>query len=379
MGRKTEYSVTQGSSVSTYNSVLAMSKLSMTAAITLSGWLIGGWLLLPACVQAQVQNQAQSQTRVRVQAQPLQQLTISVLRSLPAEVISLRQAIISSQLVSTVIELPLLLGDALAPGQLIAKLECIDQVLAYQRSKATLAALSASRVLADQQLRRLNKLHQSNNASEEQINQKQEQLNVVTARINAQSIAINIDQRQVNKCEIRAPFSGTVSQIHSEVGNFVSPGSDIVSLVDTDNIELTAQVGHSDLEHIKTATRLSFLFQNQSYPLSLKSVLPVIDPVTQSQQIRLTFSATKPLVGSIGRLQWRLPGNILPATLLVTRNQKNGVFVVEHSDVNNAVARFIAIAGAKQGQPAAVVLDTSSLIITDGRFGLVDGDQVILD
>ena len=334
----------------------------ITVSVFLSGW---SWSPVYAAV--------------RVQAQTLSQLKISVLRSVPAEVISLHQATISAQLNGTVVALPLLVGDVLEPGQLIAKLDCTDRLLTHRQAEAELSALSASRTLAKQQLQRLNKLHQSNNAAEQQLNQRQEQLNVVNARIKAQSIAIDITQRQIDKCTIQSPFGGTVTQIHSAVGNFVSLGNAIVSLVDTEHIELNAQVGYADIEQIKSAPTLSFLFQNQVYPLTIRATLTVIDRLTQSQQTRFTFPQAKPLVGSSGRLQWGLPGITLPATVVVTRNQQIGLFVVDNTDTDNPVARFVAIPEAKQGQPVAVDLDPASLIVTAGRFQLTDGDNVIIE
>ncbi len=345
-----------------------MSKLFFTVSarfVVLSILLLVGVALSPLYAQ------------VRVQVQTLAELKIVVLRSVPAEVISLRQATISAQLSGVVVVLPLLVGDMLEQGQLIAQIDCADHVLTHRRDKAELTALSASRLLAKQQLQMLNKLRQSNNVSEQQVNQRQEQLNVFNAKIKAQSIAIDSAQRQIDKCEIRAPFAGTVTQIHSAVGNFVSPGTAIFSLVDTAHIELKAQVGSVDLMQLKNATGLSFLLQNKTYPLTIRTTLAVIDSLTQSQQIRLTFPATKPLVGGNGRLQWSLPGNIVPASVVVTRNQQSGVFVVV--DVAHPVARFVAVVGARQGQPLTVALDASSLIVTDGQWGLMDGDQVIID
>jgi RND family efflux transporter MFP subunit len=317
--------------------------------------------------------------QTRVQATPLQQLQISVNRSLPAESLSLRNAAIASELTSTVVELPLLVGDEIEQGQLIGRLDCADNTLELQQAKSELIARSANKVLAQQQLDRLNKLRASNNASEEQINQKQAELNVSTAQIKAQTIAISMAQRKVDKCEIRAPFSGVVTEIHTEMGNFVTPGTTIISLVDTDNIELNARVSIHELRQIRNADNLEFEFQDQTYPVRIRAILGVIDPVTQSQHMRLTFSASRPLPGSNGRLQWSLSGNIVPASLVVSRNEEHGVFTVDDSDPGNLVARFVPVPGVKQGQPAVVGLKPDSLIVTDGRFGLLDGDKIVID
>lgn len=329
------------------------------------------WLFFVATSPATAQT--------RVQAQTLEQVQITVTRSVPGNVISLRQAVIASQLTATVLELPLLVGDHIDQNQLISKLDCIDNELILEQSKAELAALSANRVWAKQQLDRLNKLRQSNNASEEQINQKQAELNVAKSQINAQSIAIKIAQRQVEKCEIKAPFSGVVSEVHSEVGNFVTPGSAMVSLVDTKNIELDAEVSFAELNQIKNAEQQFFLFQKQTYPVSIRTTLVVIDSLTQNRHMRLKFTENKPLPGSTGRLQWTLPGTIIPAALVVVRDNQSGIFVIDQTSDSGPVALFQKIPGVKQGQPAVVDLVPETLIVTDGRFSLVDGDKVIID
>ena len=317
--------------------------------------------------------------QTRIQADSIENLKITVNRSVPAQTLSLRQATLSSQLSTTVTELPLLVGDQIQSNQLVSRLDCADNELLLQQAKSELTARSANRVLARQQLDRLNKLKATNNASDEQINQKQAEVNVANAQINAQSIAIKIAQRQVVKCELRSPFAGTVSAVHSEIGNFVTPGSSIVSLIDTDNIELEAQVSYSELEQIKQSKQLLFLYQEQTFPVSIRTTVEVIDSKSQSRRMRLVFSELKPLPGASGRLQWSLPGTIIPAPLIVSRNNQNGVFIVDKSSPLNLTAKFIVLPGIKQGQPGAVNLSSDTLIITDGRFGLADGEQIVLE
>lgn len=320
-----------------------------------------------------------AQAQTRVQTYPLEELVISVARSVPAQVISLREAVIASQLTSTVTNIPLLVGDIVTENQVLANLDCIDNDLSLEQSRAELSALSANRVLASQQLERLNKLRKSNNASEEEINQKQAELNVVSARIKAQSIAININERQVQKCRIQAPFPGVVTEIHSEQGNFVTPGSPVISITDTKNIELSARVNSSELEQISNSNTLLFLYNDKTYPLSIRTTLDVVDSTSQSQHMRLNFLEAKPLAGANGRLQWSLSGSILPASLVVSRNDEHGIFIIDENESSRFVARFHPIHGVNPGQPARVHLDPETLVVVDGRLGLEDGDEVKVD
>ncbi len=311
-----------------------------------------------------------------VEAEPVEQLAISATRSVPANVISLRQATIASQLNAMVMELPLLVGDKLEENQPIANLDCADNQLNLAQSRAQLIGLNANQDLAKKQLDRLSRLQQSHNTSEELINQKQSEVEVISARINEQLIEIDKNQRQVDKCQIIAPFAGVVSQVHSETGNYVSPGNPIVTLVDIDNIELSVQISLADLSQINQSLDIGYEFNGETYSVSLRTVLRVIDFTTQTRHMRFTFTDALPLVGSSGRLQWSRPGLIMPASLMVKRNNQHGVFVVENSNGGPALARFVAVDGAKQGQSARVDLEPGKLVITDGRFGLSDGDEI---
>ena len=107
--------------------------------------------------------------QTRVTTQYLDDITIEVQRSVPADVISLGEATVASQISSTVETLPLLVGDRVAQGELISTLDCTDNELLLAQAKAEIAALAANRELASRQLARLDKLRISNNASEEEI------------------------------------------------------------------------------------------------------------------------------------------------------------------------------------------------------------------
>lgn len=336
-------------------------------------------LLVAGILSAAFLSSGVTFAQTRIQATPLEELVIIVERSVPAEVISLREAVISSQLTSTVVDIPFLVGDVVSQNLVIAELECIDNELSLEQARAELAALSANRVLAKQQLDRLNKLRQSNNASEEEINQKQAELNVVTARIKAQNIAINIAERQVDKCAIRAPFSGVITEIHSEQGNFVTPGSAILSIVDTKNIELSARVSNSELEQILESENLGFEYNQTIYPLAVRTTLNVLDNTSQTREMRLRFPESVPLAGAIGRLQWTLSGNILPPSLVVNRNGEAGIFIVDQSDSSNLTAHFHAVPDTRPGQPVSVDMDPDTLIVVEGRLNLLDGEAVQID
>ncbi|WP_455216774.1 hypothetical protein, partial [Kaarinaea lacus] len=96
------------------------------------------------------------------------------------------------------------------------------------------------------------------------------------------------------------------------------------------------------------------------------------DSKSRTREARLLFTENPALPGSAGELVWEQPSASLPADLLVKRNGKLGVFVL-----NDGQAKFVPLAGAEAGRPAIVNLAPATEIITQGRFRLQDGDSVI--
>ncbi len=332
------------------------------------------WLFLAFFILAAANASAQEKPTVKVA--PLGDLAIQIVRSVPATAVSLRMATVASELSSQVIRMELVPGDLVSQNEVIAEMDCRDSDLLLQSANSQVAALRARQKLARQQLARLNKLKQSRNATEEQINQRQAELDVVSAEIATQRIAISTAERQVARCQIRAPFSGLITSTQGQIGNYLTPGAPVVSLVDIDLVELKAGLLEHQVKELLTNPPW-FQFSGKNWPLSVRTVFPVIDETTQTREIRFRFSDEKPAPGSVGRLQWRLSGMTLPSTYLVQRQDEIGVFTAENSE--SATVQFVAVENALQGQPVTLDLAPETLIVTDGRFGLQDRQEVIIE
>ena len=132
--------------------------------------------------------------------------------------------------------------------------------------------------------------------------------------------------------------------------------------------------GGAEVSSLLAAGDVSLEFSAQSYALRIDRISPIVDRTTRTHEVRLGFADRAAPVGASGRITWteRNPG--LPADLLVQREGKLGVFVVEGS-----TARFVDLPGAVEGRPAAVALAPDTLIVTSGRHNLRPGDSITLE
>lgn len=313
---------------------------------------------------------------VRVRVAPLAEIAIPVTRSVPATVVSLQTAVVASELAARVTEMPVVPGDVVATGVLLARLDCRDSRLALDSARSRLAALRAREELARQQLERLNKLLRNRNASEEQVDQRQAELDIVNAETATQDIAVNIAQQKVQRCDIRAPFPGLVTDTPGQPGNYLAPGSPVASLVNLDRVELKADLLESQVAELSSSSPV-FEFGDRSWPLRIRSIFPVVDAATQTREVRFVFTSGKPPPGANGRLRWRLSGLTVPAAFVVERDGKGGVFSA--STRGQTTVTFLPLVNARPGQPVTTDLPADTLIVTDGRFGLMPGQNILTE
>ena len=128
-------------------------------------------------------------------------------------------------------------GDQLQSGQAILSLAINDREARLEKAKAELRVsqteLASSKSLRDKKMISENQ-HQQNIAD------------VVASEAEVKEIEVEIKQTNIS-----AAFKGVLNDVHVELGDFVSPGSSIATLVDQDWVTITAQVPQQHIAKIR--------------------------------------------------------------------------------------------------------------------------------
>lgn len=181
-------------------------------------------------------------------------------------------------------------------------------------------------------------------------------------------------QQRIDWCQIKAPFAGTVISRNAATGGYASIGSTQLTLVAPQQVELELKLPSGDLKSLQRAQSTDFEWAGQRYPVTLRSVLPVVDAASLQSIVRLRFSsADKPPGGSYGVLHFDSARNFCPAHLIQRRAGVDGVFLLQ-----NRRARFIALTDAQPGQPARLDMPPDSLIIDSHLLSLQDQQAVVI-
>ncbi|MGB6219586.1 efflux RND transporter periplasmic adaptor subunit [Haloferula sp.] len=147
-------------------------------------------------------------------------------------------------------------GDLLAAGDTIARLDTRRIEALVQESSAALTAAKAEmtqreaeaeRAVQDEEMMR--GLWDQKAVAEREYLDSLRELKVSEARANAASEAIAVAEKRLellevrfNDLEIKAPFSGRVVALHTELGEWVNEGDPVITLLSTGEVEAWLQL-----------------------------------------------------------------------------------------------------------------------------------------
>ncbi len=306
-----------------------------------------------------------------VNTQLLSELVIYPVHSAPASTLSINDSRISSELNARITSILVRVGDSVEHNQVLATLNCEDHELRLKQSEANVVRTRALMELAEKQLIRARSLVNRHNVTKEMLNQREAELEAALADFEGRQAQRDRDALNVARCTLPAPYGGVVLERLASEGEWVSIGTPVVRMIDSNRLEVSAQVPLQHIGSLKTAGKLWFESNGAKYLLALRVISPTVKTQSRNREIRLTFASDTALPGTAGRLSWQATEPHLPATLLMRRNGQLGVFIA-----NDQKAHFKPLPNALEGHPAIISLPLNSMIIIQGQHRLQDGDDI---
>lgn len=314
---------------------------------------------------------AGAQDAKSVQVRELSTLLSPITLTAPAEVVSANRSRLSARIEARIEDIRVAVGDTVSEGDLLVALDCSDHEIARQRADAALEGATARLQRARQLVERSEALAEKTLLSPDLLEQRQTDKLAAQAEARQARAALQQADLAVERCRVTSPYEGVVTERLAGAGELARPGTPLLELVDVQTIEVSAQVAPAELDNLRTSPRLYFRFQDTEYDLRVARVVSVINPVTRTNEVRLTFDADRVPVGASGRLVWHDKDPGIPASLVVQRDGRSGIFIAR-----DGRAVFHPLPDAEEGRPAAVSLPADTRIVMDGRRTLRDGDPV---
>jgi RND family efflux transporter MFP subunit len=294
--------------------------------------------------------------------------------STAAEVIASNDSTLSAEIAATVENIAHDTGERVDAGDVLVTLDCRSNKLKLQQARALNDATQAQYENAQQLYASAELLQKQNNISKELYNQRLADSKRLKAETQNSQAGVEQAKLAVEKCSIKAPYDGYISERLVDAGELVQPGTPVMRLVAADRGLIEAQISTPEYDSFRDGTDHRFVYDGRSYEVTITSLLPVLDSNYRTHKTRLAFIGDAAPTGSQGTLSWKDTTLALPSNLVVKRGNRSGVLLND-----DGIVEFVPVANYVEGHPATVELESDAAIITTGRFGLNAGDAVTTD
>ena len=167
------------------------------------------------------------------------------------------RAVLSFTVPARVTYRPVEEGDPVAAGQLLARLDDREYRHAAEAARAGVAELSARYDQSRRDLRRTKELAAANVATAAALEQAGAQAAALASQLQGAKARLNEAERLLAETVLEAPFSGTVTGLHIEPGEWAAPGQPAVELAGDGPVELKVEVPESIVTRLQVGQSVS--------------------------------------------------------------------------------------------------------------------------
>jgi len=260
--------------------------------------------------------------------------------------------------------------DLVQAGSVIFVIDSTQQKASLAQAEANLKSARAKLANAENEYKRIRRVYAKKAVSKSVMDKATSDRQTARAAVDAARAAVTQARQQLEYTQVKAPYTGIVTQRFVEVGEIVTTGQQLMSGLSLEQLRVNIDVPQSLIDAVRMEQDAAVLVNGQWLKAVKLTVFPMADATTDTFRVRLDLPAGVKGVYpgmylktglSVGKRQVLA----VPPAAVVYRSEVIGVYVVD--DQGKIHLRQIRL-GNK---------------IADGRFvvlsGLDEGEQVALD
>jgi len=282
---------------------------------------------------------------------------------------SFESVVIRPEVTGRIVELPFREGEKVERGKVLVRLD--DSV-----ERANLAQAEAQLALAKSNFERAQTLVARNAGTVKALDEARAGL------LSAQA-DITLAKARLEKMSIAAPFDGITGLRKVSVGDFLSPGTDIVNLEQIDPLKIDFRVPEIFLPSVKDGATIDVTidaFPGRTFKGRIYAINPLIDQAGRSIVVRARIDNPGDILrpGLFARVSLTLAVRenaiFVPEQSIVPIGDKSFVFrVVDGKIVNTQVKLGLRRTG---GVEVVEGLSPGDMVVTAGQLKVRDGSPV---
>ena len=322
---------------------------------------------------------------IPVAAEPARLGTLVVRVSASGQAEPVRRTVVTAQIPGRIREIAVGENSTVAADRPLLVIDPVEYQLQVDAANATLRTAEATyreMTLFDDQI--------------EDPATRQERESFARARSGLESaeIALRRAELELARTRVSAPIGGRIADLRVVPGEWVQPGTELMTVAALDPIRVQVRVLESEVGHLTTGGRaeMSFAaFPGERFEGRVQSINPLVESDTRTA--RVTVVAPNPggriLPGMYARVGLDAHAYedrvMIPRSAVLERDRREMVFVYEEAEGGGrAKWRYITTGVANETHvevvedPTTDIVRDGEMVLTDGHFSLVHDARVRL-
>ncbi len=226
--------------------------LTITALLVGLGLGWGGYRMLnPPEEPPQDQAPASSVTLAPVRIAEAESKTLAAVRPFVGRLTELKKVVLSPEVSGILEKLSVEEGDYVTGHEtVIAEIDPTWTKLAFEQAEAQIALYTAQLDLQMEELKRFERLSEGKVVTESEINQQKIVTEQLSRQIVVSKLARDEAKERLERSQIVAPFDGIVVRKLAEIGQLVTPGTEIVEIISRGEVYAEIPIGETYLKQL---------------------------------------------------------------------------------------------------------------------------------
>lgn len=290
-------------------------------------------------------------------------------RLLDGTVEAVNQATVSAQTAGRVTGIYFDVNDVVPAGALLVSIRSTEQVASLTQAQAALKEATAREDEAQTRYARIEDMYQRKVVAKATLDEASAARDAAVARLIAARAGLDAAREGVSYTEIRAPYSGVVTQKHVQVGEAVAPGTPLMTGASLDALRVVVEVPQSVIDQVRAVRRAAVYAGDRRIESTAVTLFPAAQPETNTFRARIDLprdvkGLAPGMFVKVGLVTGESERLLVPRSAIVERSEMRGVYVVAPD--GRVTLRQVRL-GHARGERIEILA------------GLVAGERVALD
>lgn len=296
---------------------------------------------------------------------------------------SLRHAALSVAVAALVKEIHVDVGHRVKKADVLLTLDSVIADGEHSRAQAELKAAEVMQAEAQRKFKEAQQLRKQNHIGESEVKALENATDSAAAQLARARAELRIAKEQLSRHRLLAPFAGVISRRNTELGQWLNPGDNVLTLVSLEDVYLDVRLPQEYLDQVSHISSVSIrpdIKTNLQIPAQVETLVPIAE-ATRSFLLRIRATQAsdilRPGVSAMAHVVFAHPEDalLLPRDALLRNVDGNySVFVIEN---NQAKRRSIQLGGNHQADYwVKSGLRAGEHVVVRGNELLTDGQPV---